>query len=677
MKYKFRIEDLDCPNCAAKVEKYLNNDSNLSNVSINFSKLTLTLETDLKKDVKNYVEKLSQDIEPDMKLFELTDNISLDKKRVIFDILKLVIGILLAIIGIKLEINIIILIAYGILLYEIIIKAIKLFIKTHTIDENLLITISCIGAYLLGEIHEGIMVVVLYNIGKILEKIAVNNSRKSIADLMDIKPEYANLKVDNKVTKVNPESVKIDDIIIIKKGEKIPLDGIIIKGETKLNKVALTGETKLSIVKENDEVLSGSINEGNIIEIKVTKDYENSTVSKILELVENASDRKAAPENFVAKAAKIYTPLVIVGAITTGVILKLLNYSNEIAIYRALSFLVVSCPCAIAISVPLSYFSGIGLSSKKGILIKGSDYLDSLRKINKIIFDKTGTITTGNLGSFNLTILNNDYKEKDIIDYYVKGETFSNHPIGKSIINYFNKKVSTKDVNNFKEKTGKGIEYDIENKHIMIGSNSFVNSNSQDNSIYLKIDKDIIAKLDFIDTIKDNAKESLSKLNKLGIKTLMFTGDEEIAALKIAEKVNIDEVKYNLLPEDKYNLLKEEIINNPKYKTAFVGDGINDAPSIRLADIGISMGNVGSSSAIEASDVVIANDDLNKISEAIKISKYTHKIVVQNLVFSLGIKLSVLILCTLGIAGMSLAVFADTGVTLLAILNTTRIFKIK
>lgn len=677
MKYKFRIEDLDCPNCAAKVEKYLNNDSNLSNVSINFSKLTLTLETDLKKDVKKYVEKLSQDIEPDMKLFELTDNISLDKKRVIFDILKLVIGILLAIIGIKIEINIIILIAYGILLYEIIIKAIKLFIKTHTIDENLLITISCIGAYLLGEIHEGIMVVVLYNIGKILEKIAVNNSRKSIADLMDIKPEYANLKVDSKVTKVNPESVKIDDIIIIKKGEKIPLDGIIIKGETKLNKVALTGETKLSIVKENDEVLSGSINEGNIIEIKVTKDYENSTVSKILELVENASDRKAAPENFVAKAAKIYTPLVIVGAITTGVILKLLNYSNEIAIYRALSFLVVSCPCAIAISVPLSYFSGIGLSSKKGILIKGSDYLDSLRKINKIIFDKTGTITTGNLNNFNLTILNNDYKEKEIIDYYVKGETYSNHPIGKSIINYFNKKVSTKDVNNFKEKTGKGIEYDIENKHIIIGSNSFVNSNSQDNSIYLKIDKDIIAKLDFIDTIKDNAKESLSKLNKLGIKTLMFTGDEEKAALKIAEKVNIDEVKYNLLPEDKYNLLKEEIINNPKYKTAFVGDGINDAPSIRLADIGISMGNVGSSSAIEASDVVIANDDLNKISEAIKISKYTHKIVVQNLVFSLGIKLLVLILCTLGIAGMSLAVFADTGVTLLAILNTTRIFKIK
>ena len=680
-KYKFKVRDLDCANCAREIEEHLNKDVHLKEVSCNFTKLTLSLETDLEENVKNYVQKKAKEAEPEVKILELGEE-SNHKKTIYLKIARLAIGILLAILSLlikKENISLVLMIvSYCVLLINCFINAIKLLIKKHTINENLLITISCIGAFLLGEIQEGLMVVILYEIGKLLETFAVNNSRKSIAELMDIKPEYANLKTEEGEKRVNPSEVLIGNCIIIKKGEKIPLDGIIVKGETILDTKALTGESKLREVRTNDEVLSGSINEGNLIEIEVTKDYENSTVSKLLDLVENASERKAKGENFVARAAKIYTPIVLLLAIISFLIMNfcISSLSTNESIYRALSFLVVSCPCAIAISVPLSYFTGIGACSKRGILIKGSDYLDNIRLITKIIFDKTGTITTGEASDCKLTILNKNYKEKEIIDFADIGEHLY-QPVKTYSSGMFARLAFSCAINVEPEVTGKGIEYTLSKKKIKIGNYAFVGVKEKDSCIYLKIDKEIVAKIELMDSIKKEAPSTIKELKRLGIKTIMFTGDEEHIARNVATEIGIDEVKYELLPEDKYNLLKEEIIHNQNGKTAFIGDGINDAPSIRLADIGISMGNVGSSSAIKASDVVIAEDELSKLIDAIKISKFTNKIIKQDLIFSLGTKVLVLLLCALGITGMMAAVFADTGVTLLAILNTTRILKYK
>ena len=423
-------------------------------------------------------------------------------------------------------------------------------------------------------------------------------------------------------------------------------------------------------------MLSGSINTLSVIEIKVESLYEDSTVSKILELTENASDRKAKCENFVSKASKVYTPIIMILALLIALILPLFGLSFKVAIYRALVFLVVSCPCAIAISVPLGYFSGIGKASKEGILVKGSDYLELLSSVNKIVFDKTGTITTGISNDYKLEILDDKYKEKDIINYYVKGESLSNHPLAKSVLNVFNKKVSTKDVLNYKETAGKGISYEIDGKKIKIGSSSFVNASDKDSYIYLKIDGKVAAKLKLIDDIKKDSISAILELKKQNIKTFMFTGDKKKSAEAVAKKTGVDEVFYEMLPDDKYKKLDKIIKENDK-KTAFVGDGINDAPSLALSDVGISMGMRGSASAIEASDVVIMNDSLSKIPEAIKISKFTKKIIKQNLIFAIGVKVLVLVLGAIGVANMWQAVFADTGVTLLTILNTTRILRKK
>lgn len=678
-KYKYILKDLDCANCAREIEEYLKKDKNLKNVVVNYSKLSLSFETEI-DNVKRYVSKQVSEVEPDVTLLDIDEEAS--KNEIFIDSIKLIIGIILTIFGILTDFGVIskitIILAYIILLYEIIIKAFKLLIKSKTINENLLITISCIGAYFTGNIAEGLMVIILYQIGEILEHLAVNNSRKSIANLMDIKPEYANLKVGKKITKVNPNTIQIGDTIVIKKGEKIPLDGILIRGESLLDTSAINGESKLKPVTTNDTVLSGCINTNEIFEMKVTSTYENSTVSRILELVENATDRKAKTENFVSKAAKIYTPIVIVLALLVVVFFPILfNITFEEALYRALSFLVISCPCAIAISVPLSYFSGIGASSKQGILIKGSDYLDSLKDINKIIFDKTGTITTGEFTDFNLVIFNNTYKEEEIINYYLMGESFSTHPLANSIISYFLNDFDTTNVKKYKEITGQGLSYEIENKKIVIGSANLVKAENKDNSIYLKIDNDIVAKLERKDAIKKEAPSTIRTLNNLGIETMMFTGDDKNIALSVGREVGIKNIKYELLPQDKYSLLEKKLESSSKSeKVAFVGDGINDAPSLARADIGISMGGVGSASATQASDIVIVNDDLTKIVEAIKISRKTDKIIKENLLFAIGVKILVLLLTALGISSMWQAVFADTGVTLLTIINTTRILKI-
>lgn len=676
MKYKYKLSSLDCAGCALNIEKKLNENSDIKNASVNFSKLLITVETD-SKNPKKLVSSIVDMVEPDSKVLDLNEVVE-NKSKLKFHVVRLILGILFSIIGIfvfkgKLG-KIFIILGYAILLYRTFTNAVKLLIKSKTINENLLVMISCVGAYFTNNIHEGLMVIILYEIGKILEEVAVNNSRKSISSLMDIKPEYANLKVGKRIEKVDPNLVNIEDIIVVKKGEKIPLDGIIVKGSASLDTAALTGESKLRNVKEGDTVLSGSINMEGLIEVKVTSAYENSTVSKILELTENASDRKAKTENFVGAAAKIYTPIIILLAILIVLILPLFKVSFNDAFYRALVFLVVSCPCAIAISVPLGYFSGIGRASLDGILVKGSDYLEALSDVSEIVFDKTGTITSGVANGYELDILDGKYKKDDVINYLVKGEMLSNHPVAKSVLKIFKQKVKADDVKNFKEHSGKGLSFEIKKDKFRIGSSSFVKSEVDDNRIYLSINENVVAALKLIDDVKKDSPKAIEELKNMNIKTFMFTGDNKDVALDIAKRANIDNVKYEMLPIDKYNEL-EKLIKNNKKKTAFVGDGINDAPSLALSSVGISMGGVGSSSAIEASDVVIMNDSLLKIPKAIKISKLTKKIIKQNLIFAIGVKILVLLLSFLGIASMWQAVFADTGVTLLTILNTTRIFK--
>lgn len=681
MKYKFTINNLDCANCAAKIEKKLNETSDITNAIVNFSKSSLTIWTNREGDIKKYLENIIKTIEPDVTLTDSSINHH-DHSTTKLDIITLISGVLLSLIAMFILkegviSKILIILSYILLLYKIVIKAFKQ-LKSLSIDENLLITVSCVGAYFTNNIHEGLMVIILYDIGKILESIAVNNSRKSIKELMNIKPDYANLKKGDTIIKVSPEEVKVNDLVIVKPGEKVALDGIIVSGESKLNTQSITGESKLLSVSPGDTILSGTINTSGLLTVKITNTFATSTVSKILSLIDDATDRKAKTETFVSASAKIYTPIVLILAILTVIFLPLLSdVSVKDAIYRALVFLVISCPCAIAISVPLSYFSGIGASSKQGILIKGSDYLDAISSIKTIVFDKTGTISTGVFSDYTLTILDNTYSKEDIIKYYVSGESLSLHPIGKSIISIFKDTTPYKEIKDFKEISGKGITYNYKDLSIKIGSSTYCKSNTKDEAIYLNINNKNIAKLILKDGLRPDAKNTIKKLNELDINVLLYTGDNAEIAKNMAKKAGIkeDNVYYNLLPQDKYNLLNEEISKDPH--VAFVGDGINDAPSLALATVGISMGSIGSDAAIESSDIVIMDDVLDKIPRSIAISKFTNKIIKENLTFAILIKILVLALSFFGIASMWQAVFADTGLTLLTIINTTRILKKK
>lgn len=684
--YKYILKGLDCAACAKKVEDAISKTEGYQNVIVNFSTLKLTFKTDKDfKLVKREITQIVQRLEPEVEVLEEGEK-NQDEERSKFDILRIIIGLIIFVATLVFDFNemvnnILAILAFVILLYKTAKKGIKQLFKSKVLDENFLIVISAIGAYIIGKTSEGLMVIVLYEIGKILEARAVNKTRKSISDLMNIKPEYANLKQGNEQRRVNPEEVKIGDIIIVKAGEKIPLDGEVIKGNAEIDNSALTGESKLVQVQEKSKVLSGSINVNGVIEIKVEKTYENSTVSQILNLVENATDKKAKTETFVSKAAKIYTPIVLglalVVAIFMPIIIKSITY--EESIYKALIFLVISCPCSIAISVPLSYFSGIGKASKRGILIKGSDYLDGIKDIKEIIFDKTGTITTGRFGVTEINSYDKKYNRKDILEFFAKGEKFSNHPIAKSILERYGQEVDTGDVQNFQEISGKGLQYELENHLIKIGNANFTNAKEENilgTVLYLNIDGDVIGSIVLLDEIKLSTKETMTKLKKLGIITKMFTGDKKEIAEKIANEIQIEEVKFEMLPQDKYNEL-DKIINQRKEskKVAFIGDGINDSPVLARADIGISMGGIGASSAIEASDVVIMTDELDKIIEGIEISKKTNLIIKQNLIFSIGVKILTLALSLFGIADMWQAVFADVGVTLITILNTLRILK--
>lgn len=676
-KYKYRLNNLDCANCANKIEERLKKENNLSDVVVNFSSLTLSFMSndDIKiEDISSIVTK----IEPEVVVTKIDEEVKENKKN--YNLIRLIIGVIIALLGLYVNFNneiinkILIIASYVILLYRTFKVAFKMLIKSHTINENALITISAIGAYFVDKQMEGLMVIILYEIGKILEEKAVNNSRNSIKDLMNIKQDFANKVVDDKTKVINVEDVKINDILIIKKGEKIPVDGIVIEGETKLNLFSLTGESDLVNKKGNDEVLSGSINEGKVIKIKATKLFNDSTVSKILSLIEDATDKKSKTETFVAKMAKYYTPIVLIISVITFICFILFtDLTTYESIYRALVFLVISCPCAIAISVPLSYFTGIGVSSKNGILVKGSNYLDLLSRVNKIVFDKTGTLTSGAFNVISFNLLDSSYSEDYILKLYALGENLSNHPIAKSIMNYVNIDVNEK-VKNHKEIEGLGVSYTYDDKKIKIGNNKMFDIKDDGSlNIYLSIDDKIVSSLTINDGIKEGVENTLSELSKKGIETYMFTGDSKENALSISEKLNIDKVYYELLPTEKYEKL-EELLND-KDVVAFIGDGINDAPSLKRADIGISMGSIGSSSAIEASDIVIMDDDISKINKAISISNKVKRIIKENLVFSIGVKILILVLSAIGIANMWQAVFADVGVTIISILNTLRIMK--
>lgn len=676
-KYKYRLNNLDCANCANKIEERLKKENNLSDVVVNFSSLTLSFMSndDIKiEDISDIVTK----IEPEVVVTKIDEEVKENKKN--YNLIRLIFGIIIALLGLYVNFNneiinkILIIVSYVILLYRTLKIAVKMLIKSHTINENALITISAIGAYFVDKQMEGLMVITLYEIGKILEEKAVNNSRNSIKDLMNIKQDFANKVVGDKTKVINVEDVKINDILIIKKGEKIPVDGIVIEGETKLNLFSLTGESDLVNKKENDEVLSGSINEGKVIKIKATKLFNDSTVSKILSLIEDATDKKSKTETFVAKMAKYYTPIVLIISVITFICFILFtDFTTYESIYRALVFLVISCPCAIAISVPLSYFTGIGVSSKNGILVKGSNYLDLLSRVNKIVFDKTGTLTSGAFKVTSFNLLDSSYSEDYILKLYALGENLSNHPIAKSIMNYVNIDVNEK-VKNHKEIEGFGVSYTYDDKKIKIGNNKMFDIKDDGSlNIYLSIDNKIVSSLTINDGIKEGVENTLKELSKKGIETYMFTGDSKENALSISEKLNIDKVYYELLPTEKYEKL-EELLND-KDVVAFIGDGINDAPSLKRADIGISMGSIGSSSAIEASDIVIMDDDISKINKAISISNKVKRIIKENLVFSIGVKILILVLSVIGIANMWQAVFADVGVTIISILNTLRIMK--
>ena len=673
-KYKYNINNLDCANCAREVLESLNENKDFKNVIVNFNTKKLIYESD-KEFTLPELNKLVKEVEPDAFITDEEVNI---KKEYHFSIL--VVGVIIGLIGyfVKMPIYlkwILYVISYSMLLYRCIINSLKLLIKSKTINENLLITVSCLGALALGNVLEGIMVITLYTIGKILEEKAINNSRNSIKDLMDLTDKTVNIKVGKEVKNILVEDVKVGDILLVKKGEKIGVDGIIKSGDSSIDSSLLTGESEPVFIKEGEKVLSGSINLGDVILVRATSTFEDSTVSKILEMLESATDKKTKTETIVSKGSKIYTPIVLVLSILVMLVLPLFGVSVSSSIYRGLTFLVISCPCAIAISVPLSYFTGIGVCSKNGILVKGSNYLDSLSSAKNIIFDKTGTLTNGTFKVTSIDIKDeektNEYNKDDIMEILLMGESLSDHPIAKSIMSTSGKFVDNSRVENYKEISGKGITFVLDGKQVSIGNNK-IDECTETASIHMHINEKHVASIFINDGIKENTGSVIKSLQKNDIKTYMFTGDKKDVALEIGGMLGIDEIKYEMLPTDKFKAYESV---EKSGLTIFVGDGINDAPVLKRSSVGISMGSVGSDQAIEASDIVILNDDLEKIPLGISISKYTKHIIKENLIFAIGVKAVILVLSVLGLASMWLAVFADTGVTLLTILNTLRIIK--
>lgn len=698
-QYQYILENLNCFNCANKIEQKIRSLSGIYKVNLNLNTQKIIIEA-----VENPLEKIQnlvKEIEEGVKVREIEktlsenkviarkDFIRKNKKR----ILNLTFGVLVFIVAIiysrvnmikdiglyRENINILLYASAYILIGRTVLRnAFNNIINGFWFDEYFLMSVATIGAIIIGEYPEAIAVMLFYMIGELLQDKAVDNSRKSIKKLMDIKPEYVNLYKDEKIKKVNPEIVEKGDIFVVKPGEKVPLDGKIIRGESTLDTAALTGETDLKRVTKDDEINSGVINKEGLLYIEVTSVYKDSTVAKILDLVERSAEKKAKTEKFITKLAKVYTPIIVLLSIlVTAIPVLFFNGILSVWVYRSLIFLVISCPCALMISVPLGYFGGIGRASKNGILVKGSNYLEDLRKVKTIVFDKSGTLTEGKLSVEKIYTFKG-YKENEIVKLAATVENFSNHPAARAIQEYYNDEINEKDVDEFEELAGFGIKARVDDNNIIIGNeklmekeNVEISSKGNNDYIYISINNEHVGSIKIAEKIKKSALQLKNQLKN--IKKIMITGDREEKAKIVADKLNIDVYHHSMLPSDKVAVFEKILKTEKDGKVAFVGDGINDAPVLARSDIGIGMGGLGSDAAIEASDVVIMNDNLEKISTAIETSKLTNRIIWQNIILALTVKIAVLSLGTIGLASMWSAVFADVGVALMAVFNSTRI----
>lgn len=703
---------LGCANCAAKIETKVKNVSGVKSASVDFVSKKLTLEVINKDELNSIVEQVKdivKKIEPDVNVFfedknskhgdknhvdnaqshENEEEGSENKKELIRLIIGAVIFGVAVIFKFPLKIEFtLFFISYILVGGEVLLKALKNILRGQVFDENFLMSVATIGAFSIQQFPEGVAVMLFYQVGEFIQDIAVNRSRKSITELMDIRPDYANLKVGNDLKRVVPDEVQVGDIIVVKPGEKVPLDGKIVEGKSMVDTSALTGESVPREVDAGSEVLSGFINKNGLLTIEVKKDFGESTVTKILDLVQNASSRKAPTENFITKFARYYTPVVVLIALALAVIPPIVIQGATFSewIYRALVFLVISCPCALVISIPLGFFGGIGGASKRGILIKGSNYLEALNNVDIVVFDKTGTLTKG---VFKVTEVNtqNGFTKDELLEFAAYAESYSNHPIAVSIINEYGKAINKNEIDNYNEISGHGIKVNVKNREVLAGNIKLMNKENitYDNVdvagtvVYVAIDRKFAGYILISDEIKEDSKEAISGLKELGVKkTVMLTGDSKTIASKVFAHLGLDEFYAELLPNQKVE--KMEILDKEKSKNGkllFVGDGINDAPVLARADVGIAMGGLGSDAAIEAADVVIMTDEPSKIVSAIKIAKRTRRIVWQNIIFAMAIKLIVLALGAGGLATIWEAVFADVGVTIIAVINAMRVLNVR
>jgi Cd2+/Zn2+-exporting ATPase len=667
-----KIEGLDCPNCARALEGEINKLSSVKNAKIEFVKSKLIFESNECTDEHALEEiiKLTKKIEPDVKIIAKSGkkdkNVNI---KFIFDLILLIFGIAIGFIIFFVQMPTwtfwtLYVLAVLMLGYKTYYKAVTQIFR-GVVNENLLLTISVVGASIVGEHMEGLMVIALYSIGKIFESLAVNRSRKSIESLVKMQPEFAVIVTEKGEERVEPRDVEVGSTIIVRAGEKVALDGEVISGEISVDMQSLTGESVPVLLKEGDEILSGAIVLDGVVKIKTTKMYDESTIKKIMNLIENASQNKSKTETFISKITKWYTLGIVALAVIVWGIVWAVTKNIDVAVYRGLIFLVISCPCAFAISVPLTYFSGLGSASKRGILIKGSNYLDACAKLDTMVFDKTGTLTTG---QFSIEHIESELAEEEIIFLASVGEQYSIHPLAKAIVSACVKTLPK--IEDFKEIAGEGIEFNFQDKNYFVGRKD---KTLKSTVVEVYCEKDLLGRIYLSDTVKSSSKDACSELKNLGLKTVMLSGDNEESVRKVCEELDIDEGYAKLLPQEKYAFI--ERLKVEKKRIGYVGDGINDAPSLVLSDVGISMGVNGAPASVEASDIVLVDDDPKKIALAIKISKKTRKIVLQNIIFSAVIKVAFLSLGALGVTGMISAVFADVGVTLLAILNSMRALK--
>ncbi|WP_317368017.1 heavy metal translocating P-type ATPase [uncultured Tyzzerella sp.] len=689
---KLKLNGLDCAHCASLIEDEVNNLNFVSSASLNFIDKIIKIDFYDNENIENKIQSIKNlidKIESGLEISVISKDIKSKKDNEDnenninekIELSRILIGAGIFVIAKVFDLTLLYTIAYLILGYDVIFKALKNILKGKIFDENFLMALATVGAIIIKEYPEAVAVMLFYQIGEYFQEKAVGKSRKAIKSLVNIKAEYATKENGEKV---DPEEISINDIIIIKPGEKVPLDGIIVDGSSFLDMSALIGEAIPRKVSVGDEILSGSINNNSILKIKVTKEYKNSTVSKILDLVENSYVKKSKTESFISKFAKIYTPVIVISAIFLAIIPPLFTgYNFSHWIEKSLVFLVSSCPCALVVSVPLSFFSGIGAASKKGILIKGSVYMQDLSLVDTIVFDKTGTLTKG---VFEISkIETNNIDKEEFLSLVYSLESLSIHPVAKSIVNYYEnnfKNISNNyKVENFEEISGYGLKGMVNNNEILLGNSklldkyniSYKKSNDNGTIVYVAKNGIYIGYIVVSDVIKSESKETITALKQLGISsTIMLSGDRKETAQFVANSIGIDDVYYELLPQDKVSIFEKIKLENNNKKVAFVGDGINDAPVLAISDVGIAMGGVGSDAAIEAADIVIMNDNLEKIKEGIIISKNTIKIVKSNIIFSLLVKFSVLFLALFGYATMWIAVFADVGVSVIAILNAMR-----